>query len=211
MQLAAGQWDRMYMMGDPPDYEPRAETSVAAIAAREGRSPDEVAYDYLTADAGNFLFFPVTGYARDDHEPIREMLTDPGTLLGLGDGGAHVAMIVDASAPTYMLTHWARDRKRGPGLPLEYMVKRQTSETADFFGFHDRGRLQPGKRADINLIDFDRLRLHAPEIVNDLPAGGKRLVQRAEGYEATLVAGIPVFECGEHTGAKPGRLVRRGR
>src|SRR5438445_676651 len=144
-------------------------------------------------------------------EPIREMLTDPGTLLGLGDGGAHVAMIVDASAPTYMLTHWGRDRKRGPGLPLEYMVKRQTSETADFFGFHDRGRLEPGKRADINLIDFDRLRLHTPEVVNDLPAGGKRLVQGAEGYEATLVAGTPVFERGEHTGAKPGRLVRRGR
>ena len=164
---------------------------VARMSAREGRSPDEVAYDYLTADAGNFLFFPVTGYARDDHEPIREMLTDSGTLLGLGDGGAHVAMIVDASAPTYMLTHWGRDRKRGPGLPLEYMVKRQTSETADFFGFHDRGRLQPGKRADINLIDFDRLRLHAPEVVNDLPAGGKRLVQRAEGYAATLVAGTP--------------------
>jgi N-acyl-D-amino-acid deacylase len=211
VQFAAGQWDRMYVMGDPPDYEPRAETSVAAIAAREGRSPDEVAYDYLTGDAGNFLFFPVTGYARDDHEPIREMLADPGTLLGLGDGGAHVAMIVDASAPTYMLTHWGRDRKRGPGLPLEYMVKRQTSETADFFGFHDRGRLQPGKRADINLIDFDRLRLHTPEVVNDLPAGGKRLVQGAEGYEATLVAGTPVFERGEHTGAKPGRLVRRGR
>ena len=211
VQLVAGRWDRMYVMGDPPDYEPRAETSVAAIAVREGRSPDEVAYDYLTADAGHFMFFPVTGYTRDDHEPIREMLTDPATLLGLGDGGAHVAMIVDASAPTYMLTHWARDRKRGPGLPLEYVVKRQTSETADFFGFHDRGRLLPGKRADINVIDFERLRLHRPEVVHDLPAGGRRLVQRAEGYEMTLVAGIPVFERGEHTGAKLGRLVRRGR
>ena len=120
-------------------------------------------------------------------------------------------MIVDASAPTYMLTHWARDRKRGPGLPLEYVVKRQTSETADFFGFRDRGRLEPGTRADLNLIDFARLRLHAPEVVNDLPAGGKRLVQRAEGYEATLVAGVPVFERGEPTGTRPGRLVRRGR
>ena len=120
-------------------------------------------------------------------------------------------MIVDASAPTYMLTHWGRDRKRGPGLPLEYVVKRQTSETADFFGFHDRGRLLPGKRADINVIDFERLRLHTPEVVHDLPAGGRRLVQRAEGYEMTLVAGIPVFERGEHTGAKLGRLVRRGR
>lgn len=211
LQLIATRWDRMYVMGDPPDYEPRAESSVAAIAAREGRSPDETAYDYLTADAGHFLFYPVTGYAQDDHEPIRQMLTDSATLLGLGDGGAHVAQIVDASLPSYMLTHWGRDRNRGPGLPLEFVVKRQTSETADFFGFHDRGRLQPGKRADINVIDFDRLRLHMPEIVHDLPAGGKRLVQRVDGYEATLVAGIPVFEQGEHTGATPGRLVRRGR
>jgi N-acyl-D-amino-acid deacylase len=138
------------------------------------------------------------------------MLTDPGTLLGLGDGGAHIAQIVDASLPTWMLTHWVRDRKRGPGLPLELIVKRQTSETADFFGFQDRGRIMPGKRADLNLIAFDRLRLHAPEIVHNLPAGGKRLVQRAEGYEATLVAGTPTFERGEHTGATPGRLVRRG-
>lgn len=211
VQLVAAQWDRMYVMGNPPDYEPRAEASVAAIAARTNHSPDEVAYDYLTGDAKNLLFFPVTGYAQDDHEPIREMLTDSGTLLGLGDGGAHVAMIVDASMPTYMLTHWARDRARGPGLPLEFVVKRLTSETADFFGFHDRGRLQPGRRADINVIDFAGLRLHSPEVVHDLPAGGKRLVQRADGYAATLVAGTPTFEHGRHTGAKPGRLVRRGR
>jgi N-acyl-D-aspartate/D-glutamate deacylase len=210
VQLIAARWDRMYVMGDPPDYEPRAETSVAAIAARENRGPDAVAYDYLTADAGHFLFFPVTGYAQDDHQPIREMLTDPATLLGLGDGGAHVAQIVDASMPTYMLTHWARDRERGPGLPLEFVVKRLASETADFFGFDDRGRLQPGKRADLNLIDFEQLRLAPPEIVHDLPAGGKRLVQRARGYVATLVAGVPTFECGEPTGARPGRLVRRG-
>jgi N-acyl-D-aspartate/D-glutamate deacylase len=209
VQLIAPRWDRMYVMGDPPDYEPRAETSIAAIAARENRGPDAVAYDYLTADAGHFLFFPVTGYAQDDHEPIRQMLTDPATLLGLDDGGAHVAQIVDASMPTYMLTHWARDRERGPGLPLEFVVKRLASETADFFGFDDRGRLQPGKRADLNLIDFERLRLHPPEIVHDLPAGGKRLVQRAQGYVATLVAGVPTFEGGEPTGARPGRLVRR--
>ena len=181
IQLVATRWDRMYVMGDPPDYEPRAEASVAAIAARTNHTPDEVAYDYLTENAGNFLFFPVTGYAQDDHEPIREMLTDPATLLGLGDGGAHVAQIVDASMPSYMLTHWARDRERGPGLPLEFVVKRLTSETADFFGFGDRGRLQPGKRADINVIDFEGLRLHPPEVVHDLPAGGKRLVQRADG------------------------------
>jgi N-acyl-D-amino-acid deacylase len=210
IQLVATRWDRMYVMGNPPDYEPRAQSSVAAIAARGNQSPEAVAYDHLVEDAGNFLFFPVTGYAQDDHEPIREMLTDPATLLGLGDGGAHVAQIVDASMPTYMLTHWARDRERGPGLPLEFVVKRLTSETADFFGFTDRGRLQPGQRADINVIDFARLRLYPPEVVNDLPAGGKRLVQRADGYAATLVNGVPVFENGEHTGAMPGRLVRRG-
>ncbi len=210
IQLVATRWDRMYVMGNPPDYEPRVQSSVAAIAARGNQSPEAVAYDHLVEDAGNFLFFPVTGYAQDDHEPIREMLTDPATLLGLGDGGAHVAQIVDASMPTYMLTHWARDRERGPGLPLEFVVKRLTSETADFFGFTDRGRLQPGQRADINVIDFESLRLYPPEVVNDLPAGGKRLVQRADGYAATLVNGVPVFENGEHTGAMPGRLVRRG-
>jgi N-acyl-D-aspartate/D-glutamate deacylase len=209
IQLVATRWDRMYVIGDPPDYESSAESSVAAIAARTNHTPEEVAYDYLTADIGNFLFFPVTGYAQDDHEPIREVLTDPGTLLGLGDGGADVAQIVDASMLTYMLTHWARDRQRGPGLPLEFIVKRLTSETAKFFGFADRGRLQPGLRADITLIDHARLRLHPPEIVNDRPAGGKRLVQRADGYRMTLVAGTPVFEAGEHTGALPGRLVRR--
>jgi N-acyl-D-amino-acid deacylase len=210
IQLVATRWDRMYQMGNPPDYEPRAEASVSAIAARTNHTPDEVAYDYLVENAGNFLFFPVTGYAQDDHAPIREMLTDPATLLGLGDGGAHVAQIVDASMPSYMLTHWARDRERGPGLPLEFVVKRLTSETADFFGFSDRGRLLPGKRADLNIIDHQRLRLHPPEVVNDLPAGGKRLVQRADGYAATLVNGVPVYEAGEHTGALPGRLVRRG-
>ena len=138
------------------------------------------------------------------------MLTDPATLLGLSDGGAHCGAIVDASVPTFMLTHWGRDRSRGPRLPLEQLVRMQTSATADFFGFRDRGRLAPGLRADINLIDFDRLRLHQPEIVHDLPAGGRRLVQRADGYRATLVAGTPTFENGEQTDARPGRLVRSG-
>jgi N-acyl-D-aspartate/D-glutamate deacylase len=153
----------------------------------------------------------VVGYVHGDHEQIRELLLDPATLLGLGDGGAHCGQIVDAGLPSYMLSHWARDRRRGPGLPLPQLVKMQTSETADFFGFHDRGRLRPGLRADINLIDFDRLRLHQPEIVHDLPAGGRRLVQRVDGYRATLVAGTPIFENGEDTGARPGRLVRNGR
>ena len=210
IRFVATRWDRMFVMGDPPDYEPTADQSVAAIAARTNHTPDEIAYDYLTEAADRFLFFPVVGYVHGDHEQIRELLLDPATLLGLGDGGAHCGQIVDAGLPSYMLSHWARDRRRGPGLPLPQLVKMQTSETADFFGFRDRGRLKPGLRADINLIDFERLRLHQPEIVHDLPAGGRRLVQRVDGYRATLVAGTPIFENGEDTGARPGRLVRNG-
>jgi N-acyl-D-amino-acid deacylase len=207
-QLITTRWDRFFVMTDPPDYEPGGEMSVATIAARDGRTPDEVAYDYLTEAESRYLFFPIVNYVQGDHEPIREMLTDPATLLGLSDGGAHCASIVDAGVPTFMLVHWGRDRRRGPRLPLELLVKRQTSETADFFGLSDRGRLAPGLRADVNLIDFDGLRLYQPELVNDLPAGGRRFVQRVDGYRATLVAGVPIFEDGEHTGALPGRLVR---
>ncbi len=210
-QLITTRWDRFFIMTDPPDYEPGGEMSVAAIAARAGRTPDEVAYDYLTEAENRYLFFPIVNYVQGDHEPIREMLTDPATLLGLSDGGAHCASIVDAGVPTFMLVHWGRDRRRGPRLPLELLVKRQTSETADFFGLSGRGRLAPGLRADVNLIDFDGLRLYQPELVNDLPAGGRRFVQRVDGYRATLVAGVPIFEDGEHTGALPGRLVRAGR
>ncbi len=209
-QLITKRWDKFFVMGDPPDYEPAPEKSVAAIAAREGRTPDEVAYDYITEADNRYLYFPVVNYVDGDHEPIREMLTDSGTLLGLSDGGAHCTSIVDAGMPSFMLSHWGRDRRRGPRLPLELLVKRQTSETADFFGLHDRGRIAPGLRADVNLIDFDRLRLYQPELVNDMPAGGRRFVQRVDGYEATLVAGTPIFEQGAHTGAMPGHLVRAG-
>ncbi|HZU90036.1 MAG TPA: amidohydrolase family protein, partial [Stellaceae bacterium] len=211
-QDMVGRWDRMYVMaGAAPDYEPTPDKSIAAIAARKNASPQEVAYDYLIEGLDRFLFFPIVNYADGDHGAVREMLTDPGTLLGLSDGGAHCGAIVDASVPTFMLTHWGRDRHRGPGLPLPQLVKMQTSETAEFFGFTDRGRLKPGLRADLNLIDFSRLRLHQPEVVSDLPAGGRRLVQRAHGYRATLVAGTPIFEQEEDTGARPGRLVRAGR
>ncbi|HUK61445.1 MAG TPA: amidohydrolase family protein [Stellaceae bacterium] len=210
-QAIATRWEGIYVMGNPPDYEPPPEASIAAIAKRGNRSPDEVAYDYLTEAEDRFLFFPVTGYTTGDHEPIREMLLDDATLLGLSDGGAHCGSIIDAGVPSYMLMHWARDRKRGPRLPLELMIKRQTSDTANFFGFADRGRLKEGLRADVNIVDYSGMKIHAPEIVNDLPAGGQRLVQRVEGYEATICAGQPIFEKGEHTGALPGRLVRAGR
>ena len=211
-QLITSRWDRIFVMGNPPDYEPGPEAAIATIAQRQqGRTPDEVAYDYLTEAEDRFLFFPVTGYTTGDHEPIREMLQDSATLLGLSDGGAHCASIIDAGVPSYMLTHWGRDRTRGPRLPLELLVQRQTSDTADYFGFTDRGRLAPGLRADVNIIDFAGLKVQAPEIVNDLPAGGQRLVQRVEGYEATFAAGTQTFAKGEHTGALPGRLVRNGR
>src|SRR5271170_119764 len=208
-QVVAKDFDKFFTMGNPPDYEPGPEKSVAAIAKREGRSCEEVAYDYILED-GQYLYFPVVNYVTGDHEPIYEMLKDPACLLGLSAGGAHCTSIVDSGVPSFMLAHWGRDRRRGPRLPAEHLVKRQTSETADFFGLSDRGRLVPGMRADVNIIDFDRLRLHKPELVHDMPAGGRRFVQRADGYEATLAAGIPIFERGEHTGAMPGRLVRAG-
>jgi len=210
-QAVTKKWDRFYTMGNPPDYEPAPEQSVAAIAARSGRPPDEVAYDYITGAEGQYLYFPVVNYVAGDHAPIFEMLNDPACLLGLSDGGAHCTSIVDAGVPTFMLMHWGRDRSRGPRLPLEHLVKRQTSETADFFGLADRGRLEPGLRADVNLIDFAGLQVQKPELVHDMPAGGRRFVQRVTGYEATLVAGQSIFERGEHTGAMPGRLVRAGR
>ena len=157
-------WHRMFKLGDPPDYEPPASASIAAIAEREGRTPDEVAYDYLAADPANFIFFPVTGYNVDNHDVIREMLTSEETVLGLSDGGAHCSSILDAGMPTWMLTHWARDRHRGPRLPLELVVKRQTSETAGFFGLNDRGVLAVGKKADVNVIDYAGLQVRKPEI-----------------------------------------------
>src|SRR3984893_479114 len=206
-QLVTSRWDKFFTMGDPPDYEPDSEKSVAAIATRTGRTPDEVAYDYIIEE-NQYLYFPVVNCGVGAQEPIREMLNDPACLLGLSDGGAHCTSIVDSGLPSFMLAHWGRDRRRGPRLPLEHLVKRQTSETADFFGLSDRGRLVPGMRADVNIIDFDRLQLHKPELVHDMPAGGRRFVQRVDGYQATLAAGIPIFERGEHTGAMPGRLVR---
>ncbi len=207
-QQITTRWDRIFVMGDPPDYEPPESSSIAAIAMREARTPDEVAYDYLAAGLDRFLFFPIVGYTEANHDVIRTMLTDPATVLGLSDGGAHCSSITDASVPSWMLIHWGRDRTRGPRLPLELLVRRQTSETADFFGLPDRGRLAPGLRADVNVIDFNAMRLHAPEIRYDLPAGGRRLLQRVDGYMATFVAGTPVFENGEYTGATPGKLVR---
>ena len=204
-------WDRIFPMSNPPNYEPRADESIAAIAARSNHSPDEVAYDYLSAGAEKFLFFPIVGYNEDNHDIIHTMLSDDATLLGLSDGGAHCSSIVDASVPSWMLMHWARDRSRGARFLLETIVRRQTSETADFFGFHDRGRLAVGKKADVNVIDYENLQLHIPEVIYDLPKNGRRLVQRVDGYRHTLVSGVSTFENGVYNGATPGRLVRANR
>ena len=205
----ATRWDRMYILGDTPDYEPPPERSIEAMAARTNKTPAEFCYDYFTGgDGGRMLYFPVTNYVHGDLEVVREMITDPHTVLGLSDGGAHCGVICDSSLPSFMLTHWARDRTRGDKLPLEFLVKRSTSETADFFGMPDRGRLAVGKKADVNVIDFNHLRLHHPEMIYDLPAGGRRLVQHVDGYDMTLCSGVPIFERGVETGARPGKLIR---
>jgi N-acyl-D-aspartate/D-glutamate deacylase len=209
MQQVTGAFDKMYRLGDPPDYEPSEENSILSIAKREGREPQEVAYDMLLErDGHELIYLPFTNYTDRNHEVILEMLRDEQSLFGLGDGGAHCGLICDATIPTYLLTHWVRDRKRGDRLPLEWIIKRQTKDNANFFGLHDRGVLASGMKADVNLIDMDRLTLRPPHIVHDLPAGGRRLVQEADGYLATIQSGTVTFEEGTHTGELPGKLIR---
>jgi N-acyl-D-aspartate/D-glutamate deacylase len=202
-------WLQIYPLGDPPDYEPPPERSAAGAAAREGRRPEEVVYDWmLERDGRQFLFAPLANYVDGNFDALREMMLHPRTVLGLSDGGAHCGLICDASMPTYLLTHWVRDRTRGERIPLEHAVRLQTGNTAAVYGLTDRGTLEPGKKADVNLIDLDALRIHAPEMVFDLPAGGRRLIQHVDGYRATIVSGEVTFENGEPTGARPGGLVR---
>ena len=201
--------ERIFALGDPPEYEPARDASVAAEARRRGVSPSELLLDLLLANDGHALLYrPLLNYSAFDLDAIREMLIHPLTVPGLGDAGAHCGLICDGSFPTYLLLHWGRARTRGARLPVEELVKRQTADTAALVGLHDRGALVPGKKADLNLIDPDALALAHPEIVYDLPAGGKRLVQRARGYRATLVSGEVVLADGEPTGALPGKLVR---
>jgi len=199
---------RMFPFGDPPDYEPPQSSSIEAQAARQGVTAAEFAYDLLTeGDGSNFIFAPLTNFAEFNLAPVQEMLAHRNTLVGLSDGGAHVGFISDASFPTYLLTHWGRDRASGR-LPVEELVRRQTSDTAHAVGLHDRGVLKAGMKADINVIDFARLGFERPTMKFDLPAGGRRLLQQARGYTATIKAGQVTYRAGQATGALPGTLVR---
>ena len=205
--LAFGSYDGIFPLGDPPEYDPGAERSIEAVATREGREAVDVALDVmLERDGRGLLYLPFANYADRDFATIREMLLHPHTVPGLGDAGAHCGMICDGSMPTYLVSHWGRDVAEP--LPLEWLVSQQTRETAGLVGLHDRGVLAPGYRADLNLIDEQALGILAPEMVQDLPAGGKRYIQRATGYRTTVVAGEVTFRDGESTGALPGRLIR---
>ena len=204
-----GRWDLMFPLADPPDYEPDPADAVAGRAERDGVSPAEWAYDFLLADGGAaMLYVPFLNYADGNLDTTREMLAHPRTVPGLSDGGAHVGTICDGSFPTFLLTHWGRDRRRGELFELEWLVRQHTRETARTVGLLDRGVLAPGMRADVNVIDFDRLSVARPEMHHDLPAGGRRVLQRASGYRHTFVAGVETYADGVATGELPGRLVR---
>ncbi len=203
--------DRIYLLGDPPDYEPGAAASVSAIARAEGVDVWAKLLDLMLVDGGRELLnSPVANYSNGTLEPVREMLLHPTSAFGLGDGGAHAGQTCDASTTTFLLTHWARDRAEGR-LPLELAVHKTTQATATLYGLGDRGVLAPGYVGDANVIDFERLALHRPTKVADLPGGAARLIQRADGYVATIKGGTVTFEHGEHTGATPGALLRGAR
>jgi N-acyl-D-aspartate/D-glutamate deacylase len=202
---------RIFVLGDPPNYEPTPADSVAGIAAAQGRGMWDVLFDLLLSDGGRELLnAPVLNYSDGNLDAAREMLVHPASAFGLGDGGAHAGQTCDASTTTFLLSYWARDRAHDR-IPLETAVHKITGATAALFGLGDRGTLTPGKKGDVNVIDFERLQLHRPELVADLPGGASRLIQHADGYEATINAGSVTFERGEDTGARPGMLLRGAR
>jgi N-acyl-D-aspartate/D-glutamate deacylase len=207
--IVAGGWQMMYPLGDPPNYEPGPERSIAALAEAAGEEPAHFAYELMLEGGGKgMIYLPILGYANGDLEAIKAMMLHPAAVFSLSDGGAHCGLICDASVPTYLLTHWVRDRERGERIPLEDIVERQTRRTARFYGMADRGVIAPGMKADLNVLDFEKLHIHAPEMVYDLPAGGRRLIQQVDGYSYTVKSGEVTFEHGKPTGALPGKLVR---
>jgi len=202
-------YDKMYLLGNPPDYEQPTENALGAQARRQGRKPEELAYEAMLSDHGRgMLYVPFLNYADGNLDATREMLTDPNSVPGLSDGGAHCGIICDASFPTYLLTHWTRDRSRGEKLSIPFVVAAQSRKTALSVGFYDRGVIARGFKADVNVIDYDRLHLHPPKVHYDLPVGGRRLLQQVDGYDATIVSGVVTQRGGKATGARPGRLVR---
>jgi N-acyl-D-aspartate/D-glutamate deacylase len=202
-------YSKMFHLDDPADYEPDPVDSVAGRAEREGRAVGEILLDMLLENDGKALIYhPLFNYMPGNLDFVEEMLRHPHTVFGLSDGGAHCGALCDASFPTTLIQHWGRDRHRGNKLPLQQLIHMQTQETAELVGLHDRGVLKPGYKADINIIDFDNLVLHPPTVINDLPANGRRLVQRATGYVASLVSGRVAFREGKPTGELNGRLIR---
>ncbi|QFU75205.1 D-aminoacylase [Halioglobus maricola] len=202
-------WDKLYELGTPPNYEPAPEESIAVRAKQAGVEPAAYAFDVMMKRGGkNVLFFPCFGYSANDLSRQVEMLEDQDSVISLADTGAHCGVLSDASVPTYLLSYLTRDRTRGKRFDLEWAVKLHTHDTARCVGLEDRGTLEEGMKADINVIDFDALQVHAPEIVHDLPAGGRRVFQGADGYEATIVSGQVIMEKGVATSARPGKLIR---
>jgi len=208
-KLVQAMTHRLYVLGNPPDYEPDESRTVNAIAAARGVEPLEALYDLFCEDDGRaLLMLPMFNYSEGSLDAVHDMLTHPAGVIGLSDGGAHCGMICDASIPTFMLTHWVRDRARGPKLSLEWVVKKQTHDTAQLYGLGDRGVIEVGKKADLNVIDLANLTLLQARMARDLPAGGRRLLQEARGYKATIVSGTVTRRDGVDTGARPGRLLR---
>src|ERR1700726_4575527 len=202
-------YDKMYLLGDPPDYEQPPENALGAQARRQGKQPEELAYDAMLSNDGRcMLYVPLLNYADGNLDAVREMLRDPHSVPGLSDGGAHCGIICDASFPTYLLTHWTRDRKRGEKLSIPFVVAAQSCKTALSVGLFDRGVIAPGYKADVNVIDYDRLHLHPPKVHYDLPVGGRRLLQQVDGYDATIVSGVITRRGGRATGQRPGKLIR---